>query len=661
VAGCTPITRTTWETHGPPLAQLVSFAIHPTDPNIVYGGTDDSAGLYKTTDGGANWTLVTQDFPDIAAWTVAISTSDPSHVLTGDIYGHGILRSTDGAATFARANSGLTDMHVTSIVVHPTNSQIVYASTGGHRFPGDGVFKSTDGGLTWTPSGLGGNKVYKLAIDRGTPTTLYAAIHPTVVGSDTVYKSTDSGSTWLPSGLANHYIWDISIDPGATNVLYATTTSVANGLDVVKSIDGGAHWTVFGFPDVGIAYWAVTVSTSSTVYVSSLGIGVVWTSDQGASWFQVGSGLGNDFCFGVAAAPSSPEVLYASSVYAGVYRSSNAGSSWTKASNGLHNAYVHGVQRTAAGVLYAGTWSWLGGFMFSSPDEGHTWTRVNSVENHGISVHSFAVSPSDPTIMYVGDGNEDNHPCAVFKSTDSGVTWNPVSSFTGMQIDNLAVHPTNPQIVYAPIVIKPPSPDQPAIVVHKTTDGGTSWAQVLSAPMPSGLQTITFDENMDLHHGGPVVIDPNAPDTVYVGIFGGVMHSTDAGATWSNIGLTDESVFSLALGPTDSTYLVAGTESGKVFGRAAGGVWQQLDPGWPSALTMTIVFSPVDQNTIFVGRDASDWHPGFHGGLYVTRDGGKSWADVSTGMMTTHITQLVVTADTIYAGTYGSGVYVSQY
>jgi photosystem II stability/assembly factor-like uncharacterized protein len=118
-----------------------------------------------------------------------------------------VFKSTDGGTTWSAVNSGLTNTAVFALAIDPTTPNTLYAGTGG-----GGVFKSTNGGATWVATGTGPTNVRALAINPTTPTTLYAGTN-----GGGVFKSTDGGTTWsaVNTGLTNLYVRALVINPTA--------------------------------------------------------------------------------------------------------------------------------------------------------------------------------------------------------------------------------------------------------------------------------------------------------------------------------------------------------------------------------------------------------------------------------------------------------------
>ena len=249
--------------------------LDPTDANtLVYAAytlTDYGFNFLKSTDGGATWKYLPPRYPspppfwDIAA--IAINPLVPSSLFAAawdSSNVHAVFKSTDGGMTWSQ--TGLTDTNVTVLAIDPRNPSTLYAGTESHRdrFPTvfQGLLKSTDSGSSWLPINQGlsdvTGRVSALLVDPRSPSTLYAAFT-----GDGVFKSSDGGASWIrfSDGLGNRNVHALGLTPGANglNVLYAGTS-------------GGG---VFKVLDDGIVIDPVPVSRTFfvPVVVSSTGIG----------------------------------------------------------------------------------------------------------------------------------------------------------------------------------------------------------------------------------------------------------------------------------------------------------------------------------------------------------------------------------------------------
>ncbi|HEX6624986.1 MAG TPA: FG-GAP-like repeat-containing protein, partial [Pyrinomonadaceae bacterium] len=239
-----------WQLTGqsrPSTAPLNTFAVavDPANPNVVYAGTFGGGVIYKSTDGGALYDIKNSgSFAPIVDTIIAVPTAPTTTLYAGTTLG-GVIKSTDGAESWTQVNNGLGDVAtVSELVYDPTNTNVIYAGTSG------GVAKTTNGGASWTflnlGTGFGTPRVTALAIDPSNPSTLYAG---TTFGPASLYKTTNGGSSWSAS--ANGLTFSVgpgqnllltvnalSISPAAPAVVYAATTTGG----MFKSTDGGANW-----------------------------------------------------------------------------------------------------------------------------------------------------------------------------------------------------------------------------------------------------------------------------------------------------------------------------------------------------------------------------------------------------------------------------------
>jgi len=202
-------------------------------------------------------------------------------------------------------------MSVYVLVIDPTSTQTVYAGTLGR-----GLFKSTNGGSSWSAinSGLTDGYIDSLVIDPATPQTMYA-------GTDfCLHKSTNGGDTWIAvnSGLTGASVNSLAFDPTSPQTIYAGT---GNGNGVYKSTNGGSSWSV---ANIGLAYTnvmslAIDPTNSQTVYAGTNG-GVYKSINGGGSWSVINSGLTNTEILSLAIDPASPKTIYAGTSGGGVFK-----------------------------------------------------------------------------------------------------------------------------------------------------------------------------------------------------------------------------------------------------------------------------------------------------------------------------------------------------
>jgi len=329
-----------WYTHGPAGRTSYSLAIDPETTSTIYTGTDD--GVFKSVDSAESWTAASVGLPtdsgDSTPRSVFALAHDPqaSH-LPGILYagidvgdpliggGTQLFKSRDGAATWEPTGLPPADGGVMAlaldprIVLIPLLQRTVYAGNL------DGVWKSPDGGSTFTlvgsaASGLTDTSIESLALAPSSPDVLYAG---TMFGG--VFKTIDGGATWseASSGLPSRFqgpflaVTSLAVDPTDPNIVYAATS----GDGVYKTVDGGASWTAT------ISPYKVSVATSvaidpqnpANVYAVVSG-GVFKSTDSGATWSALDNGLNKQDVLSFAIDPLTPSVLYAGTRGDGVFR-----------------------------------------------------------------------------------------------------------------------------------------------------------------------------------------------------------------------------------------------------------------------------------------------------------------------------------------------------
>lgn len=560
-----------WNPIGPPGGAIVTVAVDPDAPDTVYA--IGSSTLFRSANSGGSW----QRQPVQLARSVAVASG-------GLVYvgGFGGYKSADGGRSW-RPLGGLQNQDVYAIAVDPADAQVVYAATSVD------VLKSGDGGASWAPSGGDlaapqGLVAGSLAIDPGAPNTLYA-----LIPADGVFKSTDGAASWQPTGAGL---------PTDCGVPYQVGTSDSPTFhDCLLSL-------------------SVDPTSPGTLYVGTDGKGVYGSTDGGATWAALGGDLGDRAVSAVAVDPSAPNRLYAGIAVAHdpstgqaidqpggpVYRSADRGAFWSEASSGLLLAPVSAfaIDPRPSGILYVAT---DGAGVFASRDGGATWQPAERGLN-ATCLASIAATATTPTTVLtatisdlpqVAGGSSVFELPRLFASDDGGDTWVHNALAGGSDVTSIAVDPSDPSTVYASTAAD--------TGVWKSVDGGRTWAR-----RDTGLGKV-FD----------LAIDPGSQTTLYASCGTcGVIKSTDGAATWSpaNTGLP----FISEVAVDDGTGTVYAAAEGVAFKSSdAGETWVEIAPV-PQSLYSRLTVAPTTPATLF----ASTFE-----GIYVSRDGGDSWAAVS--------------------------------
>jgi photosystem II stability/assembly factor-like uncharacterized protein len=303
--------------------RIDDFAVVESDPNIVYVGTA-SGGVWKTTNNGTTWEPVFDKEAVSTIGDVAIAPSDPSVVWVGtgepnnrqsSSWGDGIYRSLDAGKTWKRMGLGATH-HIARIVIHPKNPDVVYAAAQGHLWganPDRGVYKSSDGGKTWSQV-LKINDdtgVTDIAMDPQSPDILYAAAYErrrTPFGfngggpGSAIYKTTDGGATWkkLTKGLPYENGGDtgrigLDVYRKDPNVVYAEIQHEKGG--TFRSEDKGETWKRMGETDPRPSYYSqIRVDPNNDLRIWELGAQMYYSEDGGKTFAtQRVRGIHGDF------------------------------------------------------------------------------------------------------------------------------------------------------------------------------------------------------------------------------------------------------------------------------------------------------------------------------------------------------------------------------
>lgn len=441
--------------------------IDPVNPNNVYVALgfpwgDDNNGIYKSTDNGVTWSKLTTGLPDTATnvgrTSLTIHAADPS-ILYAGISGSfafngsqllGVYKTTDGGTTWTQVATspnfyGSQGWYDNVIAVDPVDPDVVYSG-------GVSLYKSTDGGVSWTniTNGIHVDQ-HAFAFEPGAPSTIFA-------GNDGgMYKSTDGGSTWsdINDGLTTMQFYAMGNDPNDANIAFGGTQD--NG---TNRYNNSTVWDAVWGGDGGEC--TVDYTNSSVVYAENQLGSHVKSTDGGTSWFSINSGLlGNGpWVTPVEMDPSVPVILYAISDD-NLYRTTSGGNFWT--------------------------------LLFDPTEVLETCIKVAPGDNQTIYVSGFDV---------------------LYRSTDNGSNWTDITAgLTPPSITCLAVHPNDAQTLYVTM-----SGWTDGEHVFKSSDGGTTWQNVTN-----DLPNIPCNT---------IVIDPALTDHVYVGTDLGVYVSLDGGISW---------------------------------------------------------------------------------------------------------------------------------
>ena len=662
----------------------------PGQPNVFYMAPNNG-GVWKTTDYGRTWNPIFDDQPTGSVGALAIAPSNPEIIYVGSgeglrrpdlSTGDGIYKSSDGGRSWQHL--GLRDgQQIAAIVVDPHDPNRVLVAVLGHPYGPNaerGVFRSTDGGLTWQ------KVLYKdentgaidLAFDPSNSQIIYADMWasrrpPWTTGGgyngpgSGLYKSTDGGTTWrqlakgLPTWAEGLGRIGLGIAPNDSSQIYALVDSPKLG-GLYRSDDAGETWQRINSDDRlwgrgdDFACVRVDPKNKDTIYIAN--ISTYRSTDGGHNFTAIKGAPGGDDYHTIWINPGNPQII-ALAVDQGVTISVNGGQTWSSWYNQPTAQFYHVITDNQFPYwVYGGQQESGSVGTASRSDFGEItfrdWYPVG-VEEYGY----VAPDPLDPNLIYGGKATKFN------RLTGQTQDISPVILRTGQYRFNrtapLMFSPVDPHILYLA-----------SNVLFKTTDGGNSW-QIISPDLtrqdpgvPPNLGVFVESDSAKGKHRGVIYsLAPSPKDVnlMWAGTDDGLIHVTRDGGTnwanvtppeltpWSKIAQMDASHFDIAtvyaavnrfrldnLHP----YIYRTHDSGKT--------WQKIVNGIPdNEPANTVREDPERKGLLFAGTERT---------VYVSFDDGDHWQSLRLNLPATSIRDLVVHQDDIVVGTHGRSFWI---
>ncbi|MFN8487963.1 MAG: carbohydrate binding domain-containing protein [Caldilineaceae bacterium] len=641
-----------------------SVGFDPVDGNIILVGTD--AGIFRSADGAVSFTQVLNNGyvasiqlartnPQIGYAAYHPMANWPADLLKAQVY-----KTTDRGLHWQVVSTNLpTGLHILKLAISPLNANVVYALSGKGRFATGParLYRSQDGGVTWQAVASSLNRdIMDFALNPSNANTLYLTAFPlTGQLQGATYRSLDNGVIWTKVSDHAGVLWP-NANANIVRMVDVTHTwypSNENGNRLAESTDGGQTWLELG----GVVNWNTTWRPDHWAYSDTFD-GPVKTvgadlSDSNSLWW-----ITSQFVFATFDGGRTFKQFYT--------QGSNA-NGWQ--STGVDNIVPADVEFSAAdpNKLYTGYYD-MG--CWQSTNRGQSWQNCNQIEiapawkGLGGDMMSVVADPSRSNVVWATSTDSVpptlNDVAVVAKSTQGGVagSWQNVSNglplkgiFMGLSLDRNS--PVNQRTLYVTINGK----------VYKSSDDGVHWALSLDCTGCRYTAVDAFNSNQvyaggesglwrsttggavgswakigtaDLQGNGctgtpfdrcwggvhAIVPDPNHTNWLYVAVYGqgkGLYRSTDGGATWSKL-LTDNYLRTVAVTPGYANVLYAGSSSalccggyqadshGVLRSRDGGATWQAVNEALAFPFANVIKVNPNDPALVVLASTGRGIH-----------------------------------------------------
>jgi photosystem II stability/assembly factor-like uncharacterized protein len=600
----------------------------PGNPNVYYAA-GAAGGVFKTVDGGIKWEAVFKNEATASIGALALAPSNPNLVWVGTgeanvrndiVDGHGVYLSSDAGHSWKF--TGLADAgQISSVLVNPHNSQIVFVGALGHAWGPNaerGVFRTEDGGKSWKKVLYVDDTtgVADLVMEPDNPEVLYAAMwhfrrYPWTLEdggeSSGIYRSTDGGDTWkkLTEGLPEGPLGRIALAVAPSNPHHVYALIAARKGMLWQSMDMGDHWTAVSDShalDVRPFYFSkLVVSPADEKKIYFLSYQLMESDDGGKTARWIDRTVHVDH-HAIWIDPTNPDRIIQGND-GGVYLTTDGAKTWRF----LDTLPIEQFYQVAAdpsepytlcgGLQDNNAWCGPSSSLAGRIVTGDQWYTVVGGDGE------YAVpAPSDPNIIYAD--SQSGFITRLDKRTH-------LSHFARPTLDTVQqMKPSELKYRFnwtSPIAVSPTDANEVYLggnIVFKTTDGGKHWT-------PVSPDLTRNDKSKQVMAGEPVQHDMSGAETY-------------------------DSILSITLAPTDPKVIWVGTDDGQVqVTRDGGKNWTNVTSNIPGAPEWARVYqvgvSPFDAGTAYVAFDAHmlDNRKPY---VYKTSDYGKTWTEITEGL-----------------------------
>jgi photosystem II stability/assembly factor-like uncharacterized protein len=574
----TPIVLSNGKKRGNGRVNCIAF--DPLDVDVIWIGSP-GGGLWKSNDGGVNWSTNSDNLPVIGVSNIAINPVNPQemYITTGDAhasdtYSIGILKSINGGVDWDTTGMQweITDNKmVNKVIINPNYTDSLYAVTDNN------IMISADGGQTWVKA-LDNNgsiligRFRDIEFKPNNSNIIYAVKQTN--GSSQVFKSTDGGSTFTSTsngiGSVNKNRPLLAVTPANPNVVYVLFCENDYSYHgIYKSSDSGDNW--------------VLQSDSPNI----LGRDTDGTSTGGQSWYDLSLGVSTE----------DEDHLYVGGI--NLWESNDGGLSWNisgSSGNGFNYSYMHVDQHALEfnplnGVAYAGN----DGGLYKYMDTLNTWVDISD----GLVISQFyKIGLSNTLNSRVVAGAQDNGT----EMTTNGV-WDAIRGSDGMEC---AIDKYDHEIIYSTSQYGG---------LRKTYNGGNNWDNIKPVNYSGGWVT-------------PYKIHANNNNLIVAGYDEVYRSQTGGDGQWDSISYNvsnGASIQTIALAPSDEDYVYSASYSRIKRTKDAGATWVDIKQGLPNFNFSDITVAADNADHLWV--TFSEYQANHK--VYESSDGGDSWTNIT--------------------------------
>ena len=665
--------------------------------DLLYYAGYTGGGVWKTEDGGNSWKNISDGFLTTGSiGDIAVAASDPNVIYVGSgehavrgvmtSYGDGVYKSTDAGRTWTKAGLEKT-RHISDVVVHPKNPDLVYVAAQGTvhgNNPDRGVFRSSDGGLTWKKVLFVNDStgVSSLSMDPTNPRNLFAATWehrrlPWSVQSggpgSALWKSTDGGDSWkkltegLPSIMGKI---GVAVSPADPNRVFAIVETEKSKSGLYRSDDAGRSWKLMSNDqDISSRSWyymevAADPLNPNTVYV--LNAPLMRSVDGGKTFQNVRVGHGDTHDLWIN--PTNPATMILGDD-GGAEISHNGGKSWSTLMNQPTAQFYRVITDNRFPYRVYGGQQDNTSVVIASRNNGNGITERDWTSGAGCESAFMAFDPDNPEVVYGGcyQGYIERLDMRTMESKD-------IQAYPSL---NLAVEPRSMKYRFnwnAPILASPHDPNtiyHGGNVLLRTTDGGLRWEAVSpdltrndpSKQGPGGGPLTNEGAGGENYNTLSYVVESTLEKgLIWTGSDCGLVHLTaDGGKKWSNVtppDLPEALVHSIETSShAKGTAFVCATRykfndyaSYAYRTEDHGKTWKRIDKGIKSDDFLRVVREDRKVKGLLYG--------GGERGFYISFDNGDTWQPFQRNLPVVPVTDLAIRDNDLVAATAGRAFWI---